>query len=460
MSRIAAVVLAAGEGTRMKSSLPKVLHPLVGQPMVWWPVHNLQSLGVNPIVVVVGVGAEQVRSAIGESVLYATQAERLGTGHAALQAREHLLGVADVVLVLYGDMPTLRAETLERLISLHLERKPALAMLTVESEDSMGFGRVVRDAQGNVQAVVEEAVATPDVLALKELNCGVYAFDTAWLWESLPKLSVTQPAGEYYLTDMVGLAVAQGQPLEALTIKDVAEVQGVNDRVQLARSERILRERILERLMLDGVTIVDPAATYVEPSVKVGRDTTIHPNTHLQGHTVVGERCVLGPNSIIRDTQVGDDCVVLSSVLEEALVEDHVQIGPFGHLRPGAHLGEGVHMGNFGEVKNSYLGPGVRMGHFSYIGDAEVGADVNIGAGTITCNYDGVRKHRTSIGEGAFIGSGTMLVAPVSVGAHAVIGAGSVVTRDVPARTVAYGVPARHIRKLDDACEADEEKGE
>lgn len=448
MAKVAAVILAAGQGTRMKSKLPKVLHPVGGRPLVQWSVQGAKSLGVDPVVLVIGRGADAVRQTVGDEVLYAIQAERLGTGHATLQAKELLRGHSDAVLVLYGDMPTLRVETLQKMIALQTGGDGAMTMLTVLSDDSMGFGRVVRNEQGNVQAIVEEAVATPEILALKELNCGVYCFGADWLWRRLPDVQMTMPKGEYYLTDMVALAVQDGLPVNAVTITDVTEVQGVNTRQHLARSESILRQRINERLMAEGVTMIDPASTYIEATVQIGRDTIIHPNSHLQGQTVIGERCVIGPNSLVRDTRIGDGCQVLASVLEEAIMENGADIGPFGHLRKGAHLGEGVHMGNFGEVKNSYLAPGTAMGHFSYLGDAQVGAGVNIGAGTITCNYDGQHKHTTKIGAGAFVGSGSMLVAPVEVGAGAKIGAGSVVTRDIAPDTLAYGVPARSKRKL------------
>jgi len=446
--RTAAVILAAGQGTRMKSALPKVLHPVGGRPMILWSLDQARAVGADPIVMVVGNGADRVRERVGDGILYATQREQLGTGHAALQAHGQLVGRSDAVLILYGDMPLLRLETLQRLVALHRKRQPAVTILSVVAEDSMGFGRIVRDASGRAQAIVEEAVATPEVLAIRELNCGVYCCRADWLWDRLPTVPKTEPKGEHYLTDIVGLAVAEGEAVEVLAIDDVSEVQGINSRAHLARSEAILRRRTAERLMEEGVTLIDPATTYVDATVRVGRDTVIYPNTHLQGETVIGERCAIGPNSIVRDTCVGDECTVLASVLEEALIEDHVEVGPFGHLRKGAHLGAGVHMGNFGEVKNAYLAPGTKMGHFSYVGDAEIGEDVNIGAGTITCNYDGARKHHTAIGKGAFIGSGTMLVAPVRVGKGAKIGAGSVVTRDVDDGTLAYGVPAKPKRRL------------
>ena len=441
--RTAAVILAAGEGTRMRSALPKVLHAVGGRPMILWCVDNARAVGADPIVLVVGNGAGQVQEVVGDGVLYVTQAERLGTGHAALQARQALQDRSDAVLILYSDMPTLRAETLLRLVDVHAERRPAITILSVTADDSMGFGRVVRDTAGRVTAIVEEAVASPDVLAIRELNCGVYCCRADWLWSRLPAIPKTEPKGEYYLPDLVGMAVSEGEAVGVVTIDDVSEIQGINSRAHLARSEAILRRRTAERLMEEGVTLIDPATTYVDATVRVGRDTIIYPNTHLQGNTMIGERCAIGPNSIVRDTHVGDDCTVLASVLGEAILDDHVEIGPFGHLRKGAHLGSGVHMGNFGEVKNAHLSPGTKMGHFSYLGDATVGREVNIGAGTITCNYDGQRKHPTVIEDGAFIGSDTMLVAPVRVGAGAKIGAGSVVTHDVPPGGVAYGVPAR-----------------
>jgi len=442
MMQLAVVILAAGEGTRMKSSVPKVLHPLAGRPMVWYSVEMAARLSVDRPVLVVGCDADAVRQVLGEAVVYVEQADRLGTGHAVRQARSLLAGRSQAALVCYADMPLLTPDSLGRLVDLQQHSGAAIAMLTLLADDPMSFGRVVRGMDGQVQAIVEEAVATPEQLAIRELNAGVYCFAADWLWSRLPDLPLS-PKGEYYLTDLVAMAVAEGQRVEALVSEDAEELLGINNRVHLARAEAIMRRRINEQWMLAGVTLVDPAATYIEATVELGADTVIYPHTYLQGATTVGVGCEIGPNTLVRDSQIGERCVVRASVVEEARVEDGVNIGPFAHLRKGAHLGPGVHVGNFGEIKNSYLGPGTKMGHFSYVGDATIGAEVNIGAGTITCNFDGQRKQRTVIEDGAFIGSDTMLVAPVRIGAGAKTGAGAVVTHDVPPGSLAYGVPAR-----------------
>ena len=397
---------------------------------------------------VVGYQSQEVRQAFGDSVRYVTQEPQLGTGHAVMQARSLLEGKSDTILVTYADMPLLRAETLSTLIEAQKSARGPISFLTVIDSQARGFGRVLRDPSGNVLGIVEEAVATPDQLAIRELNASVYCFDAAWLWKSLGKIPLS-PKSEYYLTDLIGIAVAEGLPVKAVTGDLDIETIGVNTRVHLAEAETAMRQRINQAWMLAGVTMVDPATTYIEPDVTLGRDTIIWPNTYLHGASHVGENCVLGPNTIVRDTKLGDRCKVLSSVLEDAFVEDDVNIGPFAHLRKGAHLGKGVHMGNFGEIKNSYLGPGTKMGHFSYIGDTTTGSGVNIGAGTVTCNFDGVKKNPTLLGKDVFIGSDTMLVAPVRVGDRARTGAGAVVTKDVAADTLVVGVPARAIRKLE-----------
>jgi bifunctional UDP-N-acetylglucosamine pyrophosphorylase/glucosamine-1-phosphate N-acetyltransferase len=440
---LATLILAAGQGTRMKSDLPKALHPLMGRPLVTYAVETARALTDIPPVLVVGHAAEAVREAVGLRAAFVEQAERRGTGHAVLQARETLWGQAGLVLVTFADMPLLTVGTLRRLVERQRENTGPITILTVIDENPRGFGRVVRDASGGVIRLAEEAMATPEELAIRELDVGAYCFDADWLWTHVDRIPLSLPKEEYYLTDLIEMAAAEGLRVEAVVAADADETLGINSRVHLAEAESALRRRINGRWMLAGVTIVDSATTYIEPSVTVGRDTTVWPNTYLRGDTTIGERCAIGPNTIIEDCQIGNRCRVLASVLEQAVMEDGADIGPFGHLRKGARLCEGAHMGNFGEMKNATLGPGAKMGHFSYVGDAEIGAEANIGAGTITCNYDGVRKHRTVVEEGAFIGSDTMLVAPVRVGKGAKTGAGTVVTHDVPDGAVVYGVPAR-----------------
>ena len=393
-------------------------------------------------VVVIGHAAEAVQEYLGKSANCVVQEPQLGTGHAVLQAENILKGKTDLVLVTYADMPLLRPETLKKLVDIQKHNKGPLTLLTVNADDPRGFGRVVRDPDGNVREIVEEAAATDEQLSIHELNVGAYCFSSTWLWEALHKIKKSQK-GEYYLTDTVGLAVQAGLPVQALVCDDLLETIGINTRVHLAEAETAMRQRINRKHMLSGVTIVDPGSTYIEPTVSIGQDTVVWPNTYLRGNTVIGEGCTIGPNTIAEDTTVGDCCEILAAVMEGAIVEDNVGIGPFARLRKGAHLCKGVHMGNFGEVKDSTLGRGTKMGHFSYLGNATIGEDVNIGAGTITCNYDGVHKNPTEIGDGAFIGSDTMLVAPVRVGEDARTGAGSVVTHDVPPGMLAVGVPAR-----------------
>lgn len=446
--KIRSVILAAGQGTRMHSKTPKVLHPILGYPMIWYALRAAQQASDGKPVVVVGHEADQVRNALGDAAEFVLQEPQLGTGHAVWQTEPLLRGSADLVLVTYGDMPALTAETLQKMVQLQRMHSGPITLLSVEVDDPRGFGRLVRTEDGRVQEIVEEAQATPEQLMIRELNAGVYCIDAQWLWDALPRIPLSRK-GEYYLTDLAGLAVSAGLSVQAVKVENPTEVIGINNRLHLAEATAILRERINQAWMMKGVTLVDPASTYIEPEVVIGQDTVIWPNTYLCGQTQVGEDCELGPNAFIENTQIGNACRVFASVLEGAILEDEVEIGPFGHLRKGAHLARGVHMGNFGEVKNSYLGPGTKMGHFSYVGDATIGPEVNIGAGTITCNYDGKNKYPTEIGPRAFIGSDTMLVAPVKLGEGARTGAGAVVTRDVQPYTLVVGVPARPIRKLE-----------
>jgi bifunctional UDP-N-acetylglucosamine pyrophosphorylase/glucosamine-1-phosphate N-acetyltransferase len=417
--------------------------------MLWHVLEALKQATDGIPVVVVGHGAEEVTKYLGDSAQTVLQEPQLGTGHAAMQAESLLKGRMDYVIVTYADMPLLRGETFQRLVETQRINPGPFSLLTVIAEDPRGFGRIVRKADGTVDAIVEEYVATPEQQKIKELNVGAYCFKADWLWDALHRIGKNPKKGEYYLTDIVEIAVKDNLPVQAVMHDDFIETIGINTRVHLSEAEAAMRKRINQEHMLNGVSMMDPASTYIEVGVKIGRDTTILPNTYIHGKTEIGEGNVIGPNTIIRDAKIGNGCKVLASVLEGAVLEDNVDMGPFARLRKGAHLKSHVHMGNFGEVKDSTLREGVKMGHFSYIGNADIGANTNIGAGTITCNYDGEKKHPTTIGEDVFIGSDTMLVAPLTLGDGARTGAGAVVTKNVPEDTLVVGMPARAIRKLE-----------
>lgn len=443
---LVAIVLAAGMGTRMRSTLPKVLHTVAGDPLVLHVLRGATAAGASSALLVVGHRSEQVIAALPPHVSHAIQEPQLGTGHAVQVAMSSLGHTPRRVLVLYGDTPLLRASTIASLLSA--QDGAAIALLSATIDDPSGYGRVVRGEDGLVRAIVEEASASPAIRAVKEVNSGLYCFDGQWLAANVSRLRQS-PKGEYYLTDLVAMAVEQGREVRAVTAPDHDEVLGVNDRTQLAYAESVLRARICQDLMSRGVTIVDPSNVYIGTDVRIGADTVIHPGTHLRGRVRIGERCEIGPNSIIQDSTIGSDCSVLASMLEHSIVSDGVKIGPFSHLRPGAKIGSGARIGNYAEVKNSNVGEGVQMHHFSYLGDADVDAGTNVGAGTITCNFtrDG-EKHRTTVGKRVFLGSDTLLIAPVSLGDGAATAAGAVVTRDVPPGKLVVGVPAR-IREED-----------
>lgn len=445
---VASILLAAGQGTRMRSILPKVLHPIAGKPMVWYALQAVRGLLDLPPLLVVGYRADAVKDAVGPEVETVLQEQQLGTGHAVAVARSKLEGKADTILVTFADMPFIRQETLQKLLALHQKSPSPVTMTSFIGDEARGFGRVVRDDKGHVIGIVEQADATPEQLAIHEYNVSAYCFDANWLWQALQQIPVS-PKGEYYLTDVIGLAVEGGFAVESLVLDDPTEGIGLNNRVHLAAAEKVMRRRINEAWMLAGVTIINPEVTYIEADVSIGQDSVIYPNSYLRGSTVVGAACEIGPDTTLIDTQVGDHVKLIASVLEGAQVADHVTMGPYCHLRKGAILAEGVHLGNFGEVKDSTLGRNTKMGHFSYIGNAKIGENVNIGAGTITCNYDGEKKNLTEIGDDVFIGSDTMLVAPVKIGDRSKTGAGAVVTRDVPPDTLVIGVPAKEKGKLE-----------
>ncbi|MSQ26070.1 MAG: UDP-N-acetylglucosamine diphosphorylase/glucosamine-1-phosphate N-acetyltransferase [Dehalococcoidia bacterium] len=440
----AALVLAAGRGTRMRSSRHKVLHELCGAPMASHVVAAAAEAGVETIAMVVGYQAQAVREALGDGLLYVEQRQQRGTGHAVLQAKAALGRRAKHLLVMNGDVPLVRPETVRALMQAHADGNAAVTMLTVSGGAVEGLGRVRRDGHGRVSAVVEEAALTAGERTITEVNAGVYCFDAAWLWPALAKLrpSVT---GEIYLTGLVRLAYGDRCPAVTVQARDASEGLGVDTRLRLAEAEQVLRGRIRRRWMLEGVTLHDPATIYIDAGVEIGQDTVVHPNTFLLGTSRIGEACEIGPGTVLRNSTLGKGCRVVASVIEDSTLEDGVDAGPFSHLRQGAYLEAGVHIGNYVEIKQSRMGKGAKSGHFSYIGDATVGRRANIGAGTITCNFDGVHKHQTVIGDDALIGSDTMLVAPVKVGRGAKTGAGAVVIRDVPAGATVVGVPARPV---------------
>lgn len=444
---MAAVILAAGKGTRMKSNVPKVLHPLGGWAMVSYVIEAVRQAGVEVVVLVVGHQGSLVREALGDAVEYIEQGQQLGTAHALYQSKSVLEGSVETLLVLYGDTPLLSSQTIAALMDHHASKGAPVTLLTCTAGDPTSRGRVLRDGAGRVMAIVEEKEADVDHRGVSEWNCGVYCFSCSWLWSRLEGLPV-HPDGELYLTDIVEAAVREGEVVEALAIDDSSEPMGINDRSELAQAWEVLRHRINKELMIQGVSIIDPASTHIDRTVEIKADTVIHPHTILKGRTRVGRDCSIGPYAIVEDSLIGEGGRIIASVVEGAVLEERVSVGPFSHLRPLAYLAQGVYVGNFAEVKESSLGRNTKMGHFSYVGDASVGQDVNIGAGTITANFDGKRKHRTVIEEGVSLGSDTVLVAPVKVGKGAIIGAGSVVTRDVPAGAVAYGMPARVKRKV------------
>jgi bifunctional UDP-N-acetylglucosamine pyrophosphorylase/glucosamine-1-phosphate N-acetyltransferase len=404
----------------------------------------IRAAGIGEIVAVTASQNDDVARHIEGRARLAVQTEPLGTGHAALAAREAASTVpgARHVLIVNADLPLLTATTLRTLAEAHARSGATLSLLTAHIEDPTGYGRVVRDSDSHVRAIVEERDADASTRAIREINAGLYAADASWLWPALESIEAG-PQGERYLTDAVARAVAEGRRVEACAVPDVREVQQVNTRVDLARAEALLRDRVRERLMLDGVTLLDPASTFIDAAVEVGPDTTLLPGVHLQGRTRIGAGCRIGPNAVLRDMTVGDDCEIGGSTLEGSSLGDRVTVGPYCHVRPGSTIEADVHLGNYVEVKASRIGARSAAGHFSYLGDADIGADVNIGAGTVTVNYDGQLKHRTRVGDGAFIGSDSLLVAPIEVGARARTAAGSVVTHDVPAETLVLGVPAR-----------------
>ena len=428
------VVLAAGKGTRMKSRLPKVLHQAAGLPLLHWVLRLARSLDPASITVVLGHEADAVeRAAAASDVRFVLQSPQLGTGHALLQTRSVLGSAPGRVLLLSGDVPLLTAASVRALLDRQASARASLVVATAKVPDPTGYGRIVRDDSGGLLRIVEHRDADETVRRIDEINSGVYVFDLPPLFDALASVGSANAQGEYYLPDLVEIHRRAGRRVDALLLDDADEIRGINTRAELAEVGRVLQARINAAHMAAGVTLVDPATAYIGPDVTIGPDTVIHPFVILDGRTSVGSACELHAGTRISDCALADAVTVLNHcVLQSSTVSQGAQLGPFARLRPESQIGEQVHLGNFVEVKKSTLGKGTKVGHLTYLGDASIGAGVNIGAGTITCNYDGRRKHRTVIGDGAFVGSDSTLVAPVSIGAGAYVAAGSAITHDVP----------------------------
>jgi bifunctional UDP-N-acetylglucosamine pyrophosphorylase/glucosamine-1-phosphate N-acetyltransferase len=459
MTSLHVVILAAGKSTRMKSARPKVLHDLSGRMLIEHVLHSVSVLDPETTTLVVGHAADDVRAALSgwPSLQFVVQSPQLGTGHALLQAESVLKDKKGIVLLLYGDVPLLSTGTLQRLVETHRGSKAAATILTTEMPDPYGYGRIVRDAQGRIARIVEERDASAEERAIREINSGIYAFNLSGLFASLHALANDNDQGEYYLTDLVAMFYQEKKKVEALMLDSPDELRGVNSRVELAEMAAIVRARKNRALMIGGVTIEDPSSAYIDEDVTVAADTTIGPNVRLQGKTSIGERCRIEAGSRLTDVSVGDGVIVLDHcVITDAVIGDGAKLGPFAHVRPASVVGPGAHVGNFVELKKTTLGKGSKANHLAYLGDAKIGDGVNIGAGTITCNYDGVNKHVTTIEDGAFIGSDTQLIAPVTIGRGAYVGSGTTVREDVPAGALA--VSAGRQRNIDGWAERKKKK--
>jgi bifunctional UDP-N-acetylglucosamine pyrophosphorylase / glucosamine-1-phosphate N-acetyltransferase len=438
---VVALILAAGKGTRMKSSLPKVLHPILGQPIINYVIEEIKKVSPEKTVLVVGYGSGDVKTALKSHQLsYVSQSRQYGTAHGVMSSRRELDGYDGTVVILYGDSPLIRHETLSKFINAHKKSKSSLSILTAKVGNPYGYGRIIRNGRGDVTDVVEERDATPKQRGLNEINSGIYCVETGFLWKALDQIDRKNNQKEFYLTDMVGIASRAGVKVNGFNFNVEDEIIGINNRIELSHAEELMRKRINEKLMLSGVTILDPEQTYISPLVSIGIDTVIYPQSFIYGKTKIGKRCRIGPSVWIEDAEINNDSTIrFSSYIEKAHIGASVMIGPFAHLRPGSELMDGSKIGNFVEVKKSRIGISSKVQHLSYVGDATVGDRVNIGAGTITCNYDGLHKYQTIIEDDVFIGSDTMLVAPVKIGRGATTGAGSTITKNVEPESLAIG---------------------
>jgi bifunctional UDP-N-acetylglucosamine pyrophosphorylase/glucosamine-1-phosphate N-acetyltransferase len=443
-----AVILAAGKGVRMHSQMPKVLHRVAGKPMIWYVVKAVKEAGIDDITLVVGHGRELVEETLaGEDLHFVVQEQQLGTGHALMQA-QGCINPANTLLVLAGDTPLLEGKTLKKLLDFHRQEQVMATVLSGLLPDPYGYGRIIRQADGGLERIVEEKDASPEEKKIAEINTGMYCFQAGAVFTALSRVDRSNAQGEYYLTDVLPLLKNDGHQVAVLAIDEIDQIHGINDRIQMASAESIIRQRHNQKLMKNGVSIMAPETTFIDSSVKIGMDTVIYPFTIIEGPTIIGENCTIGPYTRINDSTIGNDVVIESSRIKEARIGDHCNIGPFAYLRPEADLQENVKVGDFVEIKKSIIGAGSKIPHLSYVGDALLGKGVNIGAGTITCNYDGKKKSRTILEDHVFIGSNTNLVAPVTIGENSITGAGSTITRDIPADTLAVErAEQKHIRR-------------
>ncbi|MFK9119985.1 bifunctional UDP-N-acetylglucosamine diphosphorylase/glucosamine-1-phosphate N-acetyltransferase GlmU [Peribacillus castrilensis] len=448
MSNRYAIILAAGQGTRMKSKLYKVLHPVCGKPMVQHVIDQVNQLQIEDIVTVIGHGAEKVQEQLGDSCKYALQEQQLGTAHAVMQAESVLSAKSGTTLVICGDTPLIKAETMKELIALHEQSQAKATILTAYADNPAGYGRVLRGEGGLVEKIVEHKDASEEERYVKEINTGTYCFDNQALFSALQKVSNENVQGEYYLPDVIEILKEEGEVVTAFQSSEFEETLGVNDRVALSQAEQILRKRINEKHMRNGVTIIDPLTTFIEADVQIGQDTVINPGSFIKGKSIIGQDCLIGPNTEISDCEIGDGTEVLQSVVHESSIGSFVKIGPFAHVRPQSDIKDSVKIGNFVEIKKTVFGKGSKASHLSYIGDAEVGENVNIGCGSITVNYDGKNKYLTKIEDNVFIGCNSNLVAPVTVGEGAYVAAGSTITQDVPQQALSVA-RARQVNKED-----------
>ncbi len=447
----AAIVLAAGQGSRMNSNVPKVLHRICGTEMISLVVEAVVQSNITHITLIVPPDHQAIDALFDSQVNYAVQNEAYGTGHALLQ-NQFVLNKTKNILVVSGDVPLIHPNTIRKMINLHSTQKACITLLTSNISKPHGFGRILRSPEGKILSIVEEKQAYPDKSSLTEINAGAYCFNSPWLENNLSDLKPSND-GEFLITDLISVAVDQGLLVNSVNPINHYEVFGVNDRKQLSEVETTMRKLIRDKWMVEGVTIPDPLSVYIDAKSTIAKDTIIYPNTHILGNSTVGIDCELGPNSIIRNSTIGDSCLVLSSIIQNSTIDEKVHIGPFAHIRMKSHLQSGVYLGSHVEVKASEIGHGTKSGHFSYIGDAIIGSNVNIGAGTITCNYDGVEKHTTVIGDNVFIGSDSLLIAPITLGDRSTTGAGAVVTKDVPPDSKVLGIPARDVGSMSKSLE-------